>query len=160
MSKPPAKPRIIKKYPNRRLYDTEISRYITLDEIRQLVLEGVEFEVQDSRDGSDITRSILLQVISEQEEGGNPIFSTEVLTRFIRLYGDSMQPSISRYLELSLSSFAEQQQQFVDNLKQLLSSNTPLQTLRDISRQQIPIWKSIRKEFLKNLSRSRGDSGE
>ncbi len=160
MSKLPVKPRIIKKYPNRRLYDTEISRYITLDEIRQLVLEGIEFEVQDSRDGSDITRSILLQVISEQEEGGNPIFSTEVLTRFIRLYGDSMQPSISRYLELSLSSFAEQQQQFVDNLKQLLSSNTPLQTLRDISRQQIPIWKSIRKEFLKNLSRTRGDSGE
>ncbi len=160
MSKPPVKPRTIKKYPNRRLYDTEISRYITLDEIRQLVLEGVEFEVQDSRDGSDITRSILLQVISEQEEGGNPIFSTEVLTRFIRLYGDSMQPSISRYLELSLSSFAEQQQHFVDNLKQLLSSNTPLQTLRDISRQQIPIWKSIRKEFLKNLSRTRGDSDE
>lgn len=160
MSKPPIKLRIIKKYPNRRLYDTEISRYITLDEIRKLVLEAVEFEVQDSRDGSDITRSILLQVISEQEEGGNPIFSTEVLTRFIRLYGDSMQPSISRYLELSLSSFAEQQQQFIDNLRQLLSSNTPLQTLRDISRQQIPIWKSIRKEFLKNLSRSRSDSGE
>jgi polyhydroxyalkanoate synthesis repressor PhaR len=160
MTKPAAKPRIIKKYPDRRLDDTEISRYITLDEIRQLVVDGVEFEVQDSRDGSDITRSILLQVISEQEEGGNPIFSTEVLTRFIRFYGDSMQPSISRYLELSLRSFAEQQQQFIDNLRQLLNSNTPLQTLRDISRQQIPIWKSIRKEFLKNLSRSRGESQE
>jgi polyhydroxyalkanoate synthesis repressor PhaR len=160
MTKPAAKPRIIKKYPNRRLYDTEISRYITLDEIRQLVVDRVEFEVQDSRDGSDITRSILLQVISEQEEGGNPIFSTEVLTRFIRFYGDSMQPSISRYLELSLRSFADQQQQFIDNLRQLLNSNTPLQTLRDISRQQIPIWKSIRKEFLKNLSRSRPDSHE
>ncbi|HXG27288.1 MAG TPA: polyhydroxyalkanoate synthesis repressor PhaR [Nevskiales bacterium] len=160
MTKPAAKPRIIKKYPNRRLYDTEISRYITLDEIRQLVVDGVEFEVQDSRDGSNITRSILLQVISEQEEGGNPIFSTEVLTRFIRFYGDSMQPSISRYLELSLRSFAEQQQQFIDNLRQLLHSNTPLQTLRDISRQQLPIWKSIRKEFLKNLSRSRSESQE
>lgn len=160
MSKSTVKLRVIKKYPNRRLYDTEISRYITLDEIRQLVIDGVEFEVQDSRDGGDITRSILLQVISEQEEGGNPIFSTEVLTRFIRFYGDSMQPSISRYLELSLRSFAEQQQQFVDNLRQLLNSNTPLHTLREISRQQIPIWKSIRKEFLKNLSRNRQDSGE
>ncbi|MGH8454959.1 MAG: polyhydroxyalkanoate synthesis repressor PhaR, partial [Nevskiales bacterium] len=128
MSKPSIKLRVIKKYPNRRLYDTEISRYITLDEIRQLVIDRLEFEVQDSRDGSDITRSILLQVISEQEEGGNPIFSTEVLTRFIRFYGDSMQPSISRYLELSLGSFAEQQQQFIDNLRQLLNSNTPLQT--------------------------------
>lgn len=155
MNKPASKQRIIKKYPNRRLYDTEISRYITLDEVRQLVVDRVEFSVQDSRDGGDITRSILLQVISEQEEGGNPIFSTEVLTRFIRLYGDSMQSSISRYLELSLRSFTEQQQQFVDNLKSMLNSNTPLQTLRDISRQQIPIWRVIRKEFLKNLSRTR-----
>lgn len=160
MSKLPSKLRVIKKYPNRRLYDTEISRYITLDEIRQLVLDGVEFEVQDSRDGSDITRSILLQVISEQEEGGNPMFSTEVLTRFIRFYGDSMQPSMSRYLELSLRSFAEQQQFFVDNLKQLLNSNTPLHTLREISKQQIPIWRTIRKEFLKNLSRTRSDADD
>jgi polyhydroxyalkanoate synthesis repressor PhaR len=160
MSKPPTKSRIIKKYPNRRLYDTEISRYITLDEIRQLVVDGVEFEVQDSRDGSDITRSILLQVISEQEEGGNPIFSTEVLTRFIRFYGDSMQPSISRYLELSLRSFADQQQQFLDNLRQLLNSNNPLQALRDISKQHMPIWKIIRKEFFKNLSRTRPENHE
>ncbi len=160
MSKSPSKLRVIKKYPNRRLYDTEISRYITLDEIRQLVIDGVEFEVQDSRDGNDITRSILLQVISEQEEGGNPMFSTEVLTRFIRFYGDSMQSSMSRYLELSLRSFAEQQQFFVDNLKQLLNSNTPLHTLREISKQQIPIWKTIRKEFLKNLSRNRPNSEE
>lgn len=160
MSKPETKSRIIKKYPNRRLYDTEISRYITLDEIRQLVIDGAPFEVQDSRDGSDITRSILLQVISDQEDGGNPIFSTEVLIRFIRLYGDSMQPSISRYLELSLGAFADQQQHFVDNLKQLLNSNTPLHTLREISRQQIPIWRTIRKEFLKNLTRSRNESGD
>lgn len=160
MTKSPIKLRVIKKYPNRRLYDTEISRYITLDEIRQLVIDRVDFEVQDSKDGSDITRSILLQVISEQEEGGNPIFSTEVLTRFIRIYGDSMQPSMSRYLELSLRSFADQQQLFIDNLRQLLNSNTPLQTLRDISRHQIPIWKSIRKEFLKNLSRSRTETDE
>lgn len=158
MSKLPSKLRVIKKYPNRRLYDTEISRYITLDEIRQLVLDGVEFAVQDSRDGSDITRSILLQVISEQEEGGNPMFSTEVLTRFIRFYGDSMQPSMSRYLELSLRSFAEQQQFFIDNMKQLLSSNTPLHTLREISKQQIPIWRTIRKEFLRNLSRTKSDT--
>jgi polyhydroxyalkanoate synthesis repressor PhaR len=158
MSKLPSKLRVIKKYPNRRLYDTEISRYITLDEIRQLVLDGVEFAVQDSRDGSDITRSILLQVISEQEEGGDPMFSTEVLTRFIRFYGDSMQPSMSRYLELSLRSFTEQQQFFIDNLKQLLNSNTPLHTLREISKQQIPIWRTIRKEFLKNLSRSKSDT--
>lgn len=155
MSKSETPPRIIKKYPNRRLYDTEISRYITLDEVRQLVMDGMSFQVQDSRDGSDITRSILLQVISEQEEGGDPIFSTEILTRFIRLYGHAMQPSISRYLELTLGAFAEQQQQFVDNLRQLLNSNTPLHTLREISRQQIPIWKSIRKEFLKNLTRAR-----
>jgi polyhydroxyalkanoate synthesis repressor PhaR len=157
MNKAPAKQRVIKKYPNRRLYDTEISRYITLDEIRQLVVDSIDFVVLDQRDDQDITRSILLQVIAEQEEGGNPIFSTEVLTRFIRFYGDSMQGSVGRYLELSLRLFAEQQQQFIESLRHLLNSNNPLQTLREMSRQHTPIWKTIRSEVLKNLSRARGD---
>ena len=97
--------RIIKKYPNRRLYDTEISRYITLEEVRQLVLQNIRFRVEDKRSHEDITRSILLQVIAEQEQGGDPIFTTDLLIFILRVYGDPMQGSISRYLELSIRLF-------------------------------------------------------
>ena len=93
--------RVIKKYPNRRLYDTKVSRYITLEEVRQLVLQNIAFRVEDKRSGDDITRSILLQVIAEQEENGNPIFSVELLSFIVRFYGNAMQGSMSRYLELS-----------------------------------------------------------
>jgi polyhydroxyalkanoate synthesis repressor PhaR len=143
--------RIIKKYPNRRLYDTEVSRYITLQEIRALVLSGESFQVIDKHSGDDITRSILLQVISEQEEGGDPIFTTEVLTQIIRFYGDSMQNSMSRYLELSLKLFIDQQQQFKDRLQRMLGNN-PLQALKEIANQQSPLWRTVRKEFLNNLT--------
>jgi polyhydroxyalkanoate synthesis repressor PhaR len=144
--------RVIKKYPNRRLYDTNISKYITLEEIRQLVLENVQFRVEDKRTEEDITRSILLQVIAEQEEGGNPLFTTDLLLFIIRYYGDPMQKSISRYLELSMRMFVEQQQHFTDQLRNMLGqAQQPLQLLKELTERQMPIWKSIRKEFLKNL---------
>lgn len=145
--------RIIKKYPNRRLYDTDISRYITLEEIRQLVLQNIPFRVEDKRTQEDITRNILLQVISEQEENGSPIFSDEVLQFIIKYYGDPMQTSIRRYLELSTRLFTEQQTQFTEQLKQMLGqAQQPLLTLRELAERQVPIWRSVRKEFLKNLS--------
>lgn len=147
--------RIIKKYPNRRLYDTEISRYITLEEIRQLVLRGENFQVIDKRSGRDITRTILLQVISEQEEGGDPIFSTKVLRNIIRFYGDSMQSTMSSYLELSLEFFNEQQQQFQERLRRLLGVNNPLAALREISQHHLPLWRTVRREFIRNLGRDR-----
>lgn len=150
-----SKIRIIKKYPNRRLYDTEVSSYITLEDIRQLVLRGEDFKVVDKRSGRDITRTILLQVISEQEEGGDPIFSTKVLRNIIRFYGDSMQHTMSSYLELSLEFFNEQQQQFHDRLRRLLGANNPLAALREISQHQLPLWRSVRREFLRNLSPER-----
>ncbi len=150
--------RIIKKYPNRRLYDTEISCYITLEEIRQLVLQGENFQVIDKRSGDDITRTILLQVISEQEEGGNPIFSTRVLRNIIRFYGDSMQSTMSSYLELSLDFFTEQQHQFKDRLRRMLDVNNPLASLKEMSQHQLPIWRSVRREFLKNLTPDRDKS--
>lgn len=152
--------RIIKKYPNRRLYDTEVSRYITLAEIRELVIENVAFRVIDKRDKEDITRSILLQVISEQEDGGDPIFTTPVLKHIIRFYGDSMQNTMSRYLELSLQFFNEEQQQFKDRLKKLLGEGNPLAILKELSKQQSPIWRSVRKEFLKNLPRSKAENSD
>ena len=146
--------RIIKKYPNRRLYDTEISRYITLEEVRQLVLQNIRFRVEDKRSHEDITRSILLQVIAEQEQGGDPIFTTDLLIFILRVYGDPMQPSISRYLELSLQLFMQQQGNFTEQLRGMLGqAQQPLQMLKELADRQVPIWRSVRKEFLKNLSR-------
>lgn len=146
--------RIIKKYPNRRLYDTEISRYITLEEIRQLVLQSIKFRVEDKRSHEDITRSILLQVIAEQEQGGDPIFTTEILSFILRFYGNPMQSSIGRYLELSIRMFLDQQGNFTEQLRGMLGqAQQPLSILKELADRQVPIWRSVRKEFLKNLSR-------
>lgn len=106
--------RIIKKYPNRRLYDTETSTYITLAEVKQFVLEYQTFQVQDARTGEDLTRSILLQIILEEESGGVPMFSADMLANIIRYYGHSMQGLMGNYLERSIHAFAEAQKQFQD----------------------------------------------
>ena len=101
-------PRTIKKYPNRRLYDTVESRYITLADIRRLVLERIEFVVIDKKSQSDITRSILLQVIAEQEHDGEPLMSRDFLSQVIRSYGVSTRGLVGPYLEQSLKQFAGQ----------------------------------------------------
>jgi polyhydroxyalkanoate synthesis repressor PhaR len=108
--------RIIKKYPNRRLYDTEISSYITLEDVRQLIVDGEEFEVRDAKSGDDLTRTVLLQIIAEHEERGQPMFSTQLLTQIIRFYGDSLQGFMGSYLERSMQLFLEQQSQFRSQL--------------------------------------------
>src|SRR4051794_22336240 len=101
--------RTIKKYPNRRLYDTVESRYITLSDIRRLVIERVEFVVIDKKSQEDITRPILLQVIAEEEHGGEPLMSRDFLSQIIRSYGGAAQGMIGSYLEQSLKLFASQQ---------------------------------------------------
>ena len=105
-------PRIIKKYPNRRLYDTETSTYITLAEVKDLVLQYKEFMVQDAKSGDDLTRSILLQIILEEESGGVPMFSQDMLANIIRYYGHSMQGLMGSYLERSIITFHEAQKRF------------------------------------------------
>ena len=96
--------RLIKKYPNRRLYDTEESRYITLAEVKDLVMNAVAFRVVDSQNEADITRAILLQIIMEQEAGGNPLFTAAMLERFIRFYGDTAQAAFTTFLGAVVSS--------------------------------------------------------
>src|SRR6185503_12000836 len=103
--------RIIKKYPNRRLYDTEISSYVTLEDVRQLIIDGESFEVREAKTGKDLTRAVLLQIIAEHEDIGSPIFSTQLLTHVIRLYGDSLQGVIGTYLERSVQFFNAPQTQ-------------------------------------------------
>jgi len=102
-------PRVIKKYPNRRLYDTVESRYITLADVRRLVVERIEFIVVDKKNNADITRSILLQVIAEQEHLSEPILSQEFMVNVIRAYGTSAQATVSGHLEQNLRQFMTQQ---------------------------------------------------
>ena len=105
-------PRIIKKYPNRRLYDTETSTYITLTDVKELVLAYRDFQVQDAKTGEDLTRAILLQIILEEESGGVPMFSTDMLANIIRYYGHAMQGLMGSYLERSIHAFHEAQKRF------------------------------------------------
>ena len=139
--------RVIKKYPNRRLYDTEISSYITLEEVRQLVLDGEDFEVRDAKTGDDLTRSVLLQIISEHEETGSPMFTTQLLSQVIRFYGDSMQGFMGSYLEKSLQIFLDQQQKFRSQLNNILGQ-TPWSMLNDMTERNMDLWKSVQEGFL------------
>jgi polyhydroxyalkanoate synthesis repressor PhaR len=99
--------RLIKKYPNRRLYDTATSTYITLSDVKALVMEGSQFKVIDAKGGDDLTRSILLQIITEEESNGSPIFSSQMLYQIIRFYGNEFQQMMSCYLEKNLQTFME-----------------------------------------------------
>lgn len=137
-----APPRVIKKYPNRRLYDTRVSSYITLEEVRQLVLSGETFEVRDAKTNEDLTRAVLLQIIAEHEQHGQPIFSTTLLSQIIRFYGDAMQGFVGGYLENSLKVFLEQQHKFRDQLNNLLGQ-TPWTLLNEITDRNIELWRSL-----------------
>src|SRR5258708_22507348 len=106
---PMSEPRVIKKYPNRRLYDTVESRYITLADVRRLVVERIDFVVVDKKNSADITRSILLHVISEQEHLAEPILSEQFMVNVIRAYGTSLQGQVSPHLEQSLKQLLSQQ---------------------------------------------------
>ncbi len=119
--------RVLKKYPNRRLYDTRTSSYITLADVKKMVLESQDFEVRDAKTGEDLTRSILLQIILEEESGGVPMFSSPMLANLIRFYGHAMQGMMGSYLEKNLQAFVEMQQRFADQTKGLYdpSSFTP-----------------------------------
>ena len=112
-------PRVLKKYPNRRLYDTQTSSYITLADVKQMVLAGQDFVVRDAKSGEDLTRSILLQIILEEETGGVPIFSTQMLSQIIRFYGHAMQGMMGSYLEKNLQTFTEIQNKLAEQSKGL-----------------------------------------
>ena len=117
--------RILKKYPNRRLYDTRISSYITLTDVKAMVLSGQPFEVRDAKTSEDLTRSILLQIILEEETGGVPIFSTAMLSQIIRFYGHAMQGMMGSYLEKNLQTFTDIQGRLSEQSKGLYGSAEP-----------------------------------
>jgi polyhydroxyalkanoate synthesis repressor PhaR len=111
--------RLIKKYPNRRLYDTQTSSYITLADVKELVLKHEDFQVIDAKSNEDLTRPILLQIILEEESTGAPMFSHDVLTQFIRFYGNAMQGIMGNYLERNVEAFLEIQKSIQDQSRQL-----------------------------------------
>lgn len=116
---PASGPRVLKKYPNRRLYDTQLSSYITLADVKAMVLKAESFEVRDAKTGEDLTRSILLQIILEEESGGVPMFSAPMLAQIIRFYGHSMQGMMGSYLEKNLQTFTEIQARLAEQSKGL-----------------------------------------
>jgi polyhydroxyalkanoate synthesis repressor PhaR len=111
--------RVIKKYPNRRLYDTANSGYITLADVKQMVLEHVDFQVIDAKSGDDLTRSILLQIILEEESAGLPMFSSEMLAQMIRFYGNALQGIMGSYMEQNVKAFLTIQTKLQEQAKQI-----------------------------------------
>jgi polyhydroxyalkanoate synthesis repressor PhaR len=118
-----AEQRLIKKYPNRRLYDTRTSTYITLVDVKDLVLKQEEFQVVDAKSGEDLTRSILLQIILEEEAAGIPMFSSDVLAQMIRFYGNAMQGMMGKYLENNVQAFTDMQKKLQDQAKTIYGEN-------------------------------------
>ena len=112
--------RVLKKYPNRRLYDTQTSSYITLSDVKQMVLSAQNFVVRDAKSAEDLTRSILLQIILEEETGGVPMFSSQMLAQIIRFYGHAMQGMMGSYLEKNLQTFTDIQSRLAEQSKGVL----------------------------------------
>ena len=149
--------RVIKKYPNRRLYDTDESRYITLANVKDLVVKKIEFVVIDNKSGDDITRSILLQVISEQEQQGEAIMSQDFLSQVIRSYDKVVPGFMANYLEQSTKMFMVQQQNLRGQVKRVVGVD-PVIAVADIAQKNFNRWKSLQEEVLRRLSGSPQDA--
>jgi len=143
--------RVIKKYPNRRLYDTVESRYITLNDIRRLVTEKIDFVVVDKKTQEDITRSILLQVIAEQEHDGDPMMSQDFLAQVIRAYGGTMQGMVGDYLEQSLRLFTAQQSQIRDRVRSMVGID-PMSTMTNLAQENFQRWRQMQDAFFKSMT--------
>ncbi|MEO5342048.1 MAG: polyhydroxyalkanoate synthesis repressor PhaR [Gammaproteobacteria bacterium SHHR-1] len=149
--------RLIKKYPNRRLYDTDQSKYITLSDLKGLIVQGEGIKVIDSNSSEDITRAILMQIILETEAGGEPLFSASMLGQIIRFYGGALQNPFSRYLEESLNLFTRQNEAFLNSL-----SSNPMEGLARMTEENLKIWEQMQAQFLKasGFSGSAKDKGD
>jgi len=139
--------RVIKKYPNRRLYDTEKSSYITLAQVHEIVRSGVEFKVVDAESGEDITRSILVQIIIDQENGASPIFTTDMMTKFIRYYDDAAQGVFGEFLEKNMQMFSEQQKRFQQQMVEATIDNPVTRMVQDMTERNLSMWQDMQAKF-------------
>lgn len=140
--------RLIKKYPNRRLYDTGESRYIKLVEVKEMIEQGIAVKVLDSQTEDDITRSILLQIILEQESNNEPLFSTENLENFIRYYGENSREGFMFFMEKNLQYFQDQQNQIQHKFRELMDFN-PVDFWADSTRKNLDVWQQMQDSFMK-----------
>jgi polyhydroxyalkanoate synthesis repressor PhaR len=138
-------PVVIKKYANRRLYNTQSSSYVTLDHLCELVKDGVEFEVRDARTGEDITRSVLTQIIFEEEGKGQNLLPIRFLRQLIRMYGDSLQSFVPGYLDLSMESFTKNQEQMRSRVAEAFGGGT--QMFENLARQNLALFERAMKMF-------------
>ena len=144
-----SKERLIKKYANRRLYDASISKHVTLEDIRDLIVRGEKIKVVEDKTGEDITRLILLQVIAEQEQFGKPILTTQLLESIIRYYGGPMQDFMAGYLEQSVAAFMRQQESVQQQISQMLTSAPPpMNAMAELTRQNMEMWNRMQEGML------------
>jgi polyhydroxyalkanoate synthesis repressor PhaR len=144
-STPKNDPVVIKKYANRRLYNTQTSSYVTLDHLAVMVKEGTEFEVRDARTGEDITRSVLTQIIFEEEAKGTHLLPIRFLRQLIRFYGDSLQAFVPGYLDLSMESFTRNQEDMRTKVSEVFGGGS--QALENLTRQNLAMFERTMKVF-------------
>jgi polyhydroxyalkanoate synthesis repressor PhaR len=133
--------RLIRKYANRRLYDTGASRHVTLEDLRKLIVAGEKIKVVDDKSGQDLTRSVLLQIIAEQEQFGAPVLGSELLEMIIRFYGRPAQALLSRYLEQAFTAMLRQQETMQSEMVKALQ--TPFAPLTDLARTNMELWEKM-----------------
>jgi len=138
--------RIIKKYANRRLYDTGSSAYITLGDLKKLIVSGIPIEVQDAKTRKDISRDVLLQLVAEQESMGRPILNEAILTALIRFYDHPMQKLASSYMETALSQLQDQRAQLSEQMQSILES--PADLFSQLARQNMDWMNQLQKAFM------------
>ncbi len=151
-----SKPHIIRKYANRRLYDTEASRHINKDDVRRLIASGKDVQIVDEGSGDDITRSVLLQLVAEQELGGQPVLSDQMLTQIIRFYDHPMQGMLGSYLQQSFESFLQQQSTLKEQMQEMIRSG-PFTVMTDVAKQNIEAWQAMQKAFLETKAKKDDD---
>jgi polyhydroxyalkanoate synthesis repressor PhaR len=152
-----AETRLIRKYANRRLYDATGSRHVTLDDIRKMIGAGEQVKVIDDKSGEDITRSVLLQIISNQEQFGTPVLSTQLLEAVIRFYGNPIQEMLTKYLEQSIGSLLRQQQVMRAEMAKVLGS--PMEPMADMARQNMELLAKMQASMLSAFTPASPPSG-
>jgi polyhydroxyalkanoate synthesis repressor PhaR len=148
--------RVIKKYANRRLYDSTESRHVTLEDIRKMIVSGAKVKIVDDKSGEDLTRAVLLQVIAEQDQFGTPVLSTELLEAIIRFYGNPVQEMLTRYMEQSVTALARQQDAMRAEMTKALAG--PMAPLADFARQNMEQWSKIQASMMSAFAGKQPDS--
>lgn len=146
-----AQPRIIRKYVNRRLYDTETSKHINQEDVRRLIADGIDVQVIDDATGDDITRGVLLQLVAEQERGGRPVLSDQILTHIIRFYEHPMQGMFGAWLQQSFEAFLQQQKDLQEKMQSMIQGG-PFAALQEMAAKNMEAWMAMQEAFTKSKS--------